>query len=66
MTYMNMRHMLLLLLLTTIVLKNVNTFLILFSKMVVFRAEIHKTLANREDPDETASGLGLHCLTCSS
>ena len=36
-----------------------NTFLILFSnKMLVFRAGIHKFLvrvANREDPDQTAS-----------
>ena len=36
-----------------------NTFLILFSnKMLMFRAGIHKILvriANREDPDQTAS-----------
>ena len=36
-----------------------NTFLFLFSnKMLIFRAGIHKMLvriANREDPDETAS-----------
>ena len=39
--------------------KILNTFLILFSnKMLIFRAGIHKILvriANREDPDQTAS-----------
>ena len=41
--------------------KILNTFLILFSKkMLVFRAGIHKMLvriANREDPDQTASAV---------
>ena len=39
--------------------KILNTFLVLFSnKLLVFRAGIHKMLvriANREDPDQTAS-----------
>ena len=44
-----------------------NTFLLLFSnKMLAIGAEIHKMFvrtANREDPDQTASKLGLHCLS---
>ena len=40
-------------------------------KILVFRAEVHNMLvriANREDPDQTASAnrqsdLGLHCLS---
>ena len=35
-----------------------NTFLILFSKMLIYRTVIHKMcvrIANREDPDQTAS-----------
>ena len=47
--------------------KILNTFLFLFSnEMLVFRTGIHKMLiriANREDPDQTASDLGLHCLS---
>ena len=48
-------------------LKILNTFCPLFSnKMFLFRAGIYKMLvriANREDPDQTASDLGLHCLS---
>ena len=47
--------------------QNLNTFLFLFSnKLLVFRAGIHKILviiASREDPDQPASYLGLHCLS---
>ena len=43
------------------------TFRFLFSdKMMVWRAGIHKILVkmpNREDPDQTASDLGLFCLS---
>ena len=46
--------------------KILNTFLFLFStKLLVTRAGIHKMLvriANREDPDQTASDPGLRCL----
>ena len=44
------------------VLKILNAFLF-SNKMSVFRTGIHKLLvrlANREDPDQTASDLGLH------
>ena len=47
--------------------KILNTFLFLFSnKMWVNKAGIHKMhvrIANRGDPGETASDLGLHCLS---
>ena len=54
------------------VLKFQTLFLFLFSnKMLLFKTGIHKMLvriANREDPDQTASfqkqsDLGLHCLS---
>ena len=48
---------------STLFSKISNTFLILFSnKMLIFRAGIHKILvriANREDPDQTASFSAL-------
>ena len=34
--------------------------------MLVYKAGIHKMdvrIANREDPDQTASDLGMHCLS---
>ena len=47
--------------------KILNSFLILYSdKRLVFRAGIHKMLiriANREDPDQKQSDLGLCCLS---
>ena len=47
--------------------KILNTFLFLFSNiMLVLRAESLKMLvriANREDPDQKQSDLGLHCLS---
>ena len=47
--------------------KILNTFLFLFStKLSVIRAGIHKMLvriANREDPDQTASDRSLPCLS---
>ena len=44
-----------------------NTFLVLFlNKMLLIRAGIQKmlvTIANREEPNQTASfGMGVHCL----
>ena len=52
---------------TSLCSKISNIFHFLFSKKIwVIRAKINKMfvrIANREDPDQTASDLGLHCLS---
>ena len=43
-----------------------NIFFRISNKMLVFRAGINKMInkiASREDPDQTAADMGLHCLS---